>query len=77
MQDVFKQYGDVKLAQVRYDKTDRSTGEGEVIFSTEADAARAYKLVKNNNNNNSRRSSLRRCKILLNISFKTENSMVP
>jgi RNA recognition motif-containing protein len=46
LKDVFKQYGDVKLAQVRYDKTDRSTGEGEVIFTTVEDAQKAYKELQ-------------------------------
>jgi len=41
LKDVFKAIGDVKSVEIEYDRTDRSTGRGYVIFEREEDARRA------------------------------------
>jgi len=43
LQEFFSQSGSVKFAEVIYDRTDRSTGTGEVTFTNRADAQKAIK----------------------------------
>jgi len=43
LKEIFAQYGEVKSAKINYDKTDRSTGEAEVIFVSRPDAEKAVR----------------------------------